>query len=222
MKSSNLEFITIGRILAPWGIKGKLKVKVITDFSQRFAPSSTVYINRQPVTIDSAGWHKGGVNIKLNAVDSIEAARRLQGQPLEIHHSQLYSLPEGQYYHFQLIGLEVWTTQGELLGNITEILTAESNDNYVVKGNEGEILIPAVEDVVKSIDLNKERIVIEAIPGLLSLNQKSGKELASPALKMAYFVKRGATSSFMEVIQKVTCFSFVIARGETPKQSQRA
>ncbi len=61
------------------------------------------------------------------------------------------------------------------MGNITEILTAESNDNYVVKGNEGEILIPAIEDVVKSIDLNKGRIVIEAIPGLLSLNQKTAK-----------------------------------------------
>ncbi|GAG76102.1 unnamed protein product, partial [marine sediment metagenome] len=132
MKSSNLEFITIGRILTPWGIKGKLKVEVITDFPQRFASSSTVYINRQPMTIDSAERHKGEVIIKLNAIDSIEAARQLQGQPIEIHHSQIYSLPEGQYYHFQLIGLEVWTIRGELLGTITVILTAKSNDNYVV------------------------------------------------------------------------------------------
>ena len=175
MKSSDLEFIIIGRILAPWGIKGKLKVKVITDFPQRFAPSSTVLINRQPMTIDSAEWREGGVIIKFSTIDTIEAAQRLRAQPVEIHHSQIYSLPEGQYYHFQLIGLEVCTTQGERLGNITEILTAESNDNYVVKGDEGEILIPAVEDVVKSIDLNKGRIVIETIPGLLSLNQKTSK-----------------------------------------------
>jgi len=175
MKSSDLDFITIGRILAPWGIKGKLKVKVITDFPQRFAPSSTVYVNRQPMTIDSTEWYKSKAIIKLNTIDNFEAAQRLRGQPIEIHHSQLYSLPEGQYYHFQLIGLEVWTTQGELLGNITEILTAESNDNYVVKGDKGEILIPAVEDVVKSIDLNKGRIVIEAIEGLLSLNQKMAR-----------------------------------------------
>ncbi len=175
MKSSDLDFITIGQILAPWGIKGKLKVKVVTDFPQRFAPSSTVYINRQPITIDGTEWHRGEAIIKLNAIDSIEAARWLRGQPVEIHHSQVYSLPEGQYYQFQLIGLEAWTTQGELLGNITEVLTARSNDNYVIKGEEGEILIPAIEDVVKSIDLNKGRIVIEAIPGLLSLNQKTVK-----------------------------------------------
>jgi len=168
MESSKLEFITVGQILAPWGVKGKLKVRVITDFPQRFAPSSKIYINRQPMTIDSTEQHKGKVIIKLNQIDTIEAAQRLRGQPIEIHHSQLYPLPEGQYYHFQLIGLEVWTTQGELLGNITEILTAESNDNYVVSGDRGEILIPAIEDVVKSIDLDSRRITIEPIEGLLA------------------------------------------------------
>ena len=168
MKSSELEFITIGQILAPWGVKGKLKVKVITDFPQRFTPSSKIYINRQPMTVDSAEQHKGKVIIKLSQIDTIEAAQRLRGQPVEIHRSQLYPLPEGQYYHFQLIGLEVWTTQGELLGNITEILTAESNDNYVVSGAKGEILIPAIEDVVKSVDLDSRRITIEPIEGLLA------------------------------------------------------
>jgi len=167
MKPSELEFIVVGQILAPWGVKGKLKVKVVTDFPQRFAPSSKIYINRQPVTIDNVEWHRDKIIIKLNQIDTIEAAQRLRGQPVEIHHSQIYPLPEGQYYHFQLIGLEVWTTKGELLGNITEILTAESNDNYVVSGAKGEILIPAIEDVVKSIDLDSGRITIEPIEGLL-------------------------------------------------------
>ena len=173
MKPSKRGFITIGQILAPWGISGQLKVEVVTDFPQRFAPCSKVYINRQPMNIESTKWHKGKAIIKLDTIDSIEGAQRLQGQPIEIHHSQLQPLPEGQYYHFQLIGLEVWTTQGKLVGNITKILTAESNDNYVVKGSEGEVLIPAIEDVVKSIDLNKGCIIIEPIEGLLSLNQKT-------------------------------------------------
>ena len=172
MKPAEPEFITIGKILAPWGTKGKLKVEVATDFPQRFAPSSKVHINRQPMTIDRAEWRKGKAIIKLNTIHSIEDAEKLQGQLVEIHHSQLYPLPEGQYYHFQLIGLEVWTTQGELLGNITEILTTPSNDSYVVSGAKGEILIPAIEDVIKSIDLDKGYIVIEPIEGLLSLNQK--------------------------------------------------
>ncbi len=173
MKASEPEFITIGTILAPWGVKGKLKVTVATDFPQRFAASSKVYINRQPMTIDNTEWHKGKAIIKLNTIDSIEEAKKLPGQLVEIHRSQLQPLPEGQYYHFQLIGLEVRTTQGELLGNITEILSTPSNDNYVVSGAKGEILIPAVEDVIKSVDLDKERLVIEPIEGLLSLNKKA-------------------------------------------------
>ena len=171
MKSPGLEFITIGQALAPWGFKGKLKVEVITDFPQRFAPSSQIYINRKPMIIASTQWHKGKAIVKLDTIDSIEQAEKLQGQTIEIHHSQLQPLPEGQYYHFQLIGLEVWTTQGELLGKISQILTAESNDNYVVHGAKGEILIPAIEDIVKSVDLDNGRITIEAIDGLLSLNR---------------------------------------------------
>lgn len=174
MKSTDLEFITTGRILTALGIKGKLKVKIETDFPQRFAPGAKIYINRQPMTINSAEWHRGKLIIKIDTIDSIEDAQKLQGKTLEIHRSQVHPLPEGQYYHFQLIGLEVWTTQGELLGNVTEILTAESNDNYVVRGAKGEILIPAIEDVIKSVDLDQGRMTIEAIEGLLSLNQKSG------------------------------------------------
>ena len=173
MKPSELEFITIGKILAPWGTRGKVKVAVATDFPQRFAPSSKVYVNQQPMTIDSTEWQKGKAIIKFNTIDSIEDAAKWQGQLVEIHRSQLHLLPEGQYYHFQLIGLEVWTTQGELLGNITEILTTQSNDNYIVSGAKGEILIPAIEDVIKSIDLDRGCLIIEPIKGLLGLNEKA-------------------------------------------------
>ena len=92
---------------------------------------------------------------------------------MEIEPSQDHSLPEGQYYHHQIIGLRVRTTQGELIGTITDVLSGKSNDNYIVKGNQREILIPAIEDVVKAIDLEQGCVTIEAIEGLLSLNEKS-------------------------------------------------
>lgn len=172
MKSPPLKFTTIGEILAPWDVKGKLKVKVATDFLQRFTLGSMIYINRQPMTMGSTEWHNGKLIIKPNAINSTGDTQKLQGQSVEIPHSQPCPLPEGQYYHHQIIGLQVRTTQGELLGNITEVLTGASNDNYVVHGARGEILIPAIEDVVKSIDLDKGCMVIEPIQGLLSLNQK--------------------------------------------------
>ena len=173
MKSSKPEFITIGTILASWGSTGQLKVGVATDFPERFAPLSKVYLNRKPVTVSSTIWRRGKAIVKFDSIDSPEDAEKLQGKLVEIHNNQVYALPEGQYYHFQLIGLEVWTTQGELLGYITEILPAASNDNYAVKGDKGVILIPAIEDVVKSIDLKQRRLLIEPIDGLLSLNEKA-------------------------------------------------
>jgi len=172
---ADLEFITIGEVLAPWGNKGKLKVRLETDFPQRFTSRATIYIDQRPVTIDSTEWHNGRLIVKLKSVDSIQDAQKLRGRVIQIHHSQVQPLPEGQYYHFQLIGLEVRTTGGELLGKITEIITAKSNDVYIVRGGvSGEILIPAIADVVKSVDLDKGYLAIEPIEGLLSLNEKKG------------------------------------------------
>jgi 16S rRNA processing protein RimM len=89
-----------------------------------------------------------------------------------MEYSQDNPLPEGQYYHYQIIGLQVRTTRGEYIGEITDILSGQSNDNYIVRGATGEILIPAIEDVVQSIDLDEGFITIEAIEGLLDLNAK--------------------------------------------------
>jgi 16S rRNA processing protein RimM len=105
-------------------------------------------------------------------VTDVAAAEKLRGRFIEIPHRQLKSLPEGQHYHFQLIGLQVWSTKGEFLGEITDILTTAGNDSYVVKGDNEELLIPAIEDVVKSIDIAGGLVVIEPIEGLLELNRR--------------------------------------------------
>ena len=175
MKPAEPEFITIGKILSSWGTEGKLRVQVETDFPERFTPSSEVYIARQPATISSVEWRRGQVIIKISTVNSISDAEKLRGQLVEIHSNQLQALPDGQYYHFQLIGLEVKTTLGESVGEITDIITMSSNDTYVVRGNSGEILVPAIEDVVKSVDLDKGCLIIEPIKGLLNLNEKAVK-----------------------------------------------
>ncbi|MFC1900232.1 ribosome maturation factor RimM [Chloroflexota bacterium] len=175
MKPSGPEFITIGKILSSWGTEGQLRVQVTTDFPQRFAPSSRVHLQGQLTTIESVIWRKGQAIIKLDIVDDVETADKLRGEFIEIHNSRLQSLPDGQYYHFELVGLEVRTTQEELLGKVTEIISVSSNDIYVVKGKDGEFLIPAIDDVVKSIDRKKKRIIIEPMKGLLGLNQKAAK-----------------------------------------------
>jgi len=161
------ESLIVGHILAPWGIHGEVKVEVVTDFPERFASGKVVYLNGYPLEIEKCRPHKQHLLVKLATVDSVEAAEKLRGQDLTIPSTELYCLPDGQYYAFQLIGLKVVTTEGETLGRITDIMSTASNDVYIVEGKRGDILIPSIEDVVKSIDLEKGKIVIEAIEGLL-------------------------------------------------------
>ncbi|MEE8418679.1 MAG: ribosome maturation factor RimM [Dehalococcoidales bacterium] len=175
MKPSEPEYIAIGRILSPWGTEGQIKVDSTTDFPQRYAVSSSVFVNKHQAVIESVEWHKGKAVIKLDIINDLKESQKLQGQFLEIHRSQVRSLPEGQYYHFQLVGLKVWTTGEELLGEITDILTASGNDTYVIKGRDGDILIPAAEDIIKSVNLKKKKLVIEPIKGLLELNKKAAR-----------------------------------------------
>ena len=161
------EFITIGSIVAPWGKRGQLKVKSLTDFPERFSSGSQVYVNHRPMIITESSTHKDTFILKLESVDSISAADEFRNLPMEIPASQIKQLPQGLYYHFQLVGLNVFTTKDEYIGKITSVLTTGSNDVYVVKGKSGEVLMPAIEDVVKSIDIEQNRMVIEVIEGLL-------------------------------------------------------
>ena len=170
-----MDYITIGRIIATQGVRGKLKLEVTTDFPQRFQPSARVYIDRQVVIIESIEWHKGIAILKLDTINSLEEAKKMVGKMIEIDESQLWPLSKGEYYQFQIIGLEVWTTHGELLGKVNQVLNTPSNDNYVVNGTNGEILIPAIEDVIVSIEPEKGYMTIEPIEGLLSLNRKAAK-----------------------------------------------
>lgn len=161
------QFIAVGRVVAPWGVRGEIKVEVMTDFPDRFSPQEEVYIEGRAMTIERSRWHRGRVILKLATIDSVDDAEELCGRFLEVPQSQLRPLPKDEYYQFQLLGLEVWTTEGELLGRIARILPTGSNDVYEVPSKGGELLIPAIEDVVKSVDLQGGRIVVEVIEGLL-------------------------------------------------------
>jgi 16S rRNA processing protein RimM len=160
------EFITVGEVLGAWGLKGAFRVKPLTDFPERFDPGEEVYIGGAPCTIESSSPQKGSVILKLSGMDTPEAATKLRRKTLEIPRSALHKLPRGQYYQFDIIGLEVITTDGAVLGKVSDILTC-GNDVYVVKGEGKEILIPATRDVIKSINLKAHKMVIEPIEGLL-------------------------------------------------------
>ena len=168
-KSAWPEFLIIGRILAPWGRRGELKVHSITDFPDRFAPGHRVYIDEKPLEIEGSRSHQQFLLLKLATIDCIEDAEQLRRKDISIPAVELSPLPPGEYYAFQLIGLDVITSDGVLLGQITDIISTASNDVYVVETDKGEALIPAIDDVVTCIDIDKGQMIIEVIEGLLPL-----------------------------------------------------
>jgi 16S rRNA processing protein RimM len=174
-ENASQEYVAVGRILGPWGLRGDLRVEPLTDFPERFALGSSLYVEGVAYVIERCRWHKGKVHIKLSGIDSAAAAEALRQRFLEVPEEDLKPLSEGEYYQFQILGLEVRTTEGEPLGKVTQILSTGSNDVFVVRGEGGELLIPALDDVIKAIDLDEGRMEVELVEGLLPPARK-GKE----------------------------------------------
>lgn len=164
------DFLIVGHILSPQGIKGEIKVQVLTDFPDRFTPGELVYIDGWPLEIVSSRPHKQNLVLKLMSIDTRQDAEDLRGRDLCIPRSEIRDLPEGEYYAFQLVGLEVVTSGGDHVGRIVDIMATAGNDIYVVQSGRGEILIPAIDDVVRAIDIEQGKVTIEAIKGLLDLS----------------------------------------------------
>jgi len=160
-------YVAIGHVGAPWGVRGAVKVYPLADSHELFAPGRGVTVSGQRRVIAGARWQKGMVYLRLSGIDDRESAEALRGRLLAVEESELQPLPEGHYYRFQLIGLAVISTDGEELGRVTDVLSTGANDVYVVRGDRGELLLPATDEVVREIDLEGGRMLVEALPGLL-------------------------------------------------------
>lgn len=167
--SQETTHLVIGRILGARGLAGQLKVQVLTDFPQRFSQLKTVLLGDElaPRAVEWTRLHQGGIIMKLQGCDTANEAARLRGKTLSVPMEEAVPLSPGQYYWHQIIGLEVWTVQGQSIGVVTDILHTGSADVYIVRAGDKEVLIPAIEDVIKAIDLELGRITIEPMPGLL-------------------------------------------------------
>lgn len=146
---------------------GYLKVEASTDFPERFAPGSVLYLGDQPTVVQRSRSTKGRVVVKLDVVDDRTQAESLRGRLLTVPPDQLKPLGEGSYYHFQIIGIGVWSDQGEFLGTLTQILSTGSNDVYVVTGDSRkELLLPAIAESILEVDLRENRMTVRVPEGL--------------------------------------------------------
>ncbi|HPT77826.1 MAG TPA: ribosome maturation factor RimM [Candidatus Atribacteria bacterium] len=160
-----LTHFSVGIVLKPHGLKGELKVKPLTDEPARFDKLERVYVKQadgyKEYHIKSTRYDKGFVYLKLSGVDSIESASALRNQYFWIPRSEAIALPEDSYFIGDLIGSSVKTIQGNTLGTLTDVIQTGSNDVYVVKGNKGEVLIPALKSVVKNIDIRAGLVTVD-------------------------------------------------------------
>lgn len=166
------DFISIGRIVGTFSYDGWVKVFPMTDFPERFKKMKSVKVFQGGTLrehgIEGARAHKDLFVLKLQGIDSMEIAQQYKHALLVIDESELTPLPEGEYYHFQLEGLTVIDNERGRLGVLTEVLATGANDVYVVQSEQyGEVLIPAIKDVILGVDLKAGEMKVRLLPGLV-------------------------------------------------------
>lgn len=161
------EHINVGRVIRVHGLDGHLRVKVLSDVPDRFQPGNVVYIDESPFTIVFFGIFRGDqILLAFQGVKNRNAAQRLVEKWITVPTEAVPALPEGEWFHFQLLGLRVITGEGEELGEITEILETGSNDVYVVSQEGTQILIPAIESVIREVRLDEGTMLVSLPNGL--------------------------------------------------------
>jgi 16S rRNA processing protein RimM len=171
MRRPELRYLAIGQVARPHGLRGELSVTVLTEFPERFKDMDRVYLGNEQEAeayhLESYRWHKPSILLKLAGIDDRTQAEQVRGLLVQVPIEEAVPLPEGSYYLYELIGLEVLTTAGEVLGTLTDVIETGANDVYVVKGEGKEVLLPAIPDVIKSVNLKEGRVVVEVMEGLI-------------------------------------------------------
>jgi 16S rRNA processing protein RimM len=154
--------VPIGQIMGAFGIKGWVKVKVLTDFAERFDVGRRVRIDGEWQVIENAQIHNNQLVLKLSGIPDRNRAEELYLAKIEAMDGERPELEKDEYLTRDLIGMAVVTKEGEALGHVDEVMAMPAHDILVV----GEIMIPAVKAFVKKVDLKARRITVVLIEGM--------------------------------------------------------
>jgi len=162
-------FLEVARVLRPWGVKGEVKVEILSSHPEDIAPGRRVYAGkeRRVCEIQSARAQGSALIVKLAGYSTPEQAEALRGLHLYVERGSAGPLRPGEYYRHQIIGLAVVTVDGVELGKVEDILETGVHDVYVVRGPRGEVLLPARVEVIREVDLAAGVMRVALLPGLL-------------------------------------------------------
>ena len=166
------EYFEIGQIVNTFGIKGIVKVNPFTDDISQFEKLKSILVDKKgklfEMQIEEVKYSKNQILLKLKGIDTIEEAEKYRNCYLKLPREKAKKLPKDTYFIADLIGLKVYTDEGNLLGTLEDIYNSGASDIYVVKDELGkQILLPAIKDVIKQIDLEQEKIIVHLIKGLV-------------------------------------------------------
>ncbi len=161
-------YLLIGKLQKSHGIHGEISMRVITDFPERIRRGKSVYIGAdyKQHKIVGTRWKHNLLLIKLEGFESPESVKPFAGLDVFTSVKDLPALPEGQYYHHQLIGMRVWEGD-EDLGVLGAIMETGANEVYIIDQPDGqELLVPAIPEVILKIDLEQKRMDVRLLEGL--------------------------------------------------------
>lgn len=165
------EYFEIGQIVNHFGIKGMVKVNPYTEDISKFEKLKNILLEKEgkltQIEIEEVKYSKNQILLKIKGINTIEEAEKYRGCYLKIARKDAKKLPKDTYFIADLIGLSVYTEEGILLGKVDDIYNSGANDIYVVKAENGkQILLPAIKDVIKQVDLEQEKIIVHLLKGL--------------------------------------------------------
>lgn len=165
------QYLNVGQIINTHGIKGEVKVYPLTDDVQRFKQLDKIYIEKDNAIteykIESTMLSNGFAILKIDGIDDLITAESYKNCYLQINRENAVKLPKGSYFISDIIGLEVKTVEGESLGIIKDLFQTGANDVYVVAYKGKELLIPAIKEVVKEIDIKNKTVTVKLLEGMI-------------------------------------------------------
>jgi len=171
------QYLVLAQVLRPHGIRGDLSIKMLTDFPERMKELDVVYLGADPekprnLVKQHVVWVRRAKNdhwlLHIDGVESREAADLMRSKYIFVSLKDAVPLEADEVYLFQIIGLEVQTTQGEVLGRLTDVIETGANDVYLVQSEKyGEVLLPAIPSVILNINVDAGMMTVELPNGLL-------------------------------------------------------